>query len=356
MSLKYLGLLALITSQTLLAADPVDVLFDRQSTYELRMSAQSELGKATLTTFDSSAELCYGIDLCAQETAADKLPTDSCEKELEEMKKYPEQRVSSECYAYNFRKSYQCLNTIPKLNNAALATNVSLLEDVSSIYTSRVFELLVPFVFKKYPELASFADNFPEMFKYLQQHPELNKSFKGLTDGTLGLAQYTLNCYEKINPLLYANDRAGLTRYFSLIKSTIDSMMMLPTYKGKVNRGTRLPELALKEHLKVGNVVCNKGFTSTAVHHDSDYTDKPRNSFLSSEGCSHRLYITYEDNGATPGKLISNYSASPGENEVLFEPGACFRIDQVKLQAANQECGDEKRYDFEMTLVPSNQK
>lgn len=355
MSLKYLCILALITSQTLLAADPVDVLFDRQSTYEQRMSAQAELGKATLTTFDSSAELCYGIDLCAQETTADKLPS-FCEKELEEMKKHPEQRVSSECYAYSFRKNYQCLPTIPKLSNAALATNVSLLEDVSSIYTSRVFELLVPFIFKKYPELSPFTDNYPEMFKYLQQHPELNKSFRNLTDGTLALAQYTMNCYEKINPLLYRNDRSSMTRYFSLIKSTIDSMMMLPTYKGKVNRGTKLPEPVLKEHLKVGNVVCNKGFTSTAVHHDSDYTDKPRNSFLSSDSCSHRLYITYEDNGAAPGRLISNYSASPGENEVLFEPGACFRIDQVKDQAANQDCGSEKMYDFEMTLVPSIQK
>ena len=118
-----------------------------------------------------------------------------------------------------------------------------------------------------------------------------------------------------------------------------------------------MPAGILKEHHKIGNIVCYDGFTSTAIHDPkTDMTDKPANDFLSRK-CRQRMYISYEER-ALGGKAISKASTSKSENEILFEPGACFRIDNVYPRTDlpledddNIECAEGEHYNFEMTLV-----
>ena len=174
---------------------------------------------------------------------------------------------------------------------------------------------------------------------------------------TYSLAAYTLDCYMPLNSILYSKNQAKITRYYNLYRAIINTMGIFPEFKQKVNRGANLPKSVLQEHHKIGNIVCYNGFTSTAVHDPkTDMTNKPRNSFLSGK-CTQRLYISYDER-ALGGRSISKGSALTSENEVLFEPGACFRIDKVYPRTDQPaedeegiECGEGEHYNFEMTLV-----
>ena len=142
------------------------------------------------------------------------------------------------------------------------------------------------------------------------------------------------------------------------LKREEPTLEFFPEFKSKVNRGVELPKAILKEHHKIGNIICYDGFTSTAVHMEDDYSDKPSNSFLSGK-CTQRIYISYIENGSKPGKLIKSGSLSPEEDEVLFEPGSCFRVDKVypRTDVTDPEeedylCEEGEHFNFELTLVP----
>jgi hypothetical protein len=152
-----------------------------------------------------------------------------------------------------------------------------------------------------------------------------------------------------------------IQRYYNLYKNIINTLNLFPPFKDKVNRGTNaLWGDTLIEHHKIGNIVCYDGFTSTAVHNPkTDYSSNPSNYFLEGK-CTQRLYISYDQNPELAGRLIKAGSLSPNEDEVLFAPGSCFRIDSVTKRTHVQdnpdddyECGEGKDYNFEMTLVPS---
>ena len=57
-------------------------------------------------------------------------------------------------------------------------------------------------------------------------------------------------------------------------------------------------------------------------------------------------------------RSISKGSTSKSEDEILFEPGACFRIDNVYPRTdppteddKDMECDEGEHFNFEMTLV-----
>ncbi len=194
--------------------------------------------------------------------------------------------------------------------------------------------------------------------EFIKTYPEEGKKLITMASGAIALGSYTGSCHNQLNSFLFTNNKELKTRYYNLYKSIINTLEFFPKYRKKVNRGANLPKSALSEHHKVGNIVCYDGFTSTAVHNPkTDYTDTPSNYFLQKK-CTQRLYISYEKNGAVPGKLIEAGSLSPSENEVLFEPGACFKIDKVypRTDTSNEgedyECNEGEHYNFEMTLVP----
>lgn len=158
---------------------------------------------------------------------------------------------------------------------------------------------------------------------------------------------------------MYSRDQQKLTRYYNLINGVINTMSRMPVYSGKVNRGVSLPSQVLKEYHKIGNIVCSDGFTSTSVHIPKDYGSKPRNFFLKNK-CTQRLYISQGVPGAAQGRSISEISVSKSENEILFPPGTCFRVDSVKprtdefpQEAENFECEEGEHFQFELTVVPN---
>jgi hypothetical protein len=194
----------------------------------------------------------------------------------------------------------------------------------------------------------------------METYPNEAKKLQSIANGALALGSYTGNCYHQLNSFLFSSNIQKINRYFNLYSAIINTLDFFPDYKKKVNRGVNLPSNVLKEHHKVGNIVCYQGFTSTAEHNEqTDYSNNPSNYFLT-EKCTQRLYINYENNGALPGKLIKSGSLSSNEKEVLFSPGACFQIDKVsprtdatKAEDDYRECEEGQHYNFEMTLVPT---
>lgn len=260
-----------------------------------------------LSVLDAIAEVCYYADLCGQKTSAHELNG-----------KCPDTHYDRDhaCYAKTFRSLHSCHPTLDKYSDDQVATMVS---DIKIIHS----QLTTP-------------------------------------KDSIALSEYTLACYGQINSVLLKQDHFQLKRYANLISSITKSVEKFPEYKGLVNRGVRFPPEVLAQHHKVGNIVCYNNYTSTAVHdEESDRGDETRNIFLQGK-CTQRLYIKYEENGARPGRSIKAGSAIDSEDEVLFTPGACFRIDKVYKRTDRAEsfdkdvkCKPNERYNFEMTAVTS---
>ncbi len=94
--------------------------------------------------------------------------------------------------------------------------------------------------------------------------------------------------------------------YAHYTKTITAGLAKLPNYRGKVTRGTTLPESELAK-LKPGKVWTPKGFTSTS-------TGK-------AFGGPHRLKIQ-----SRTGKEVSWISRHAHEKEVLFKPGTRFLV------------------------------
>lgn len=361
MKITSLLILGLLSFSVYADADITDILFNREASIEEKQAVADELEKEKdkpLDAMESVAEICYEIDLCAGASTEDDLKTSCSYYDLNDPEKIP--NLGSECYAKLFRSKHSCNKDIDKQSMKTAGKLSTMLEDYSQVYNTYIMNPVLKFLSKKMDvNLCEMKNDSAEMKDFIEKNPDFLKKILAFSKNATALGQYTQNCYQKINPILFANDKAKLKRYFNLFTAISSSMEYFPEHKGKVNRGTRLPNEALLEHHKIGNIVCYKGFTSTAIHDKKDYGDKPRNSFLDDK-CAQRLYINFENNGATPGKLIDEGSVAQGENEVLFEPGACFRIDKVtprtdpvKEEDKDQVCGENQRFNFEMTLVPS---
>jgi hypothetical protein len=344
-------------------ADPTAILFNREAASEEKEKAALELEKLgkdrPLTALFAEAELCYGVDLCAR--LDDEAPfKEGCTLPVSEFPADEVQGPATLCGIKYFRETYTCNEKTEPQRIKTVTQMGKMLEDANSFYTLMISEEMMSSVLGAgTPNKCEAKEKTSAFMNFLEKNPELNKKYEKMALAAPSLGQYTLECYDKINPLLFKRDPKIMVRYFNLFRAISDTMKLFPAYTGVVNRGTRLPPSVLAEHHKVGNIVCYDGFTSTAVDDPSDHGDNPRNSFLEGK-CNQRLYIKTENNGAAPGRLIDKGSASQGENEVLFEPGACFRIDKVTPRTdnpggdyANEKCEPNLPFNFEMTLVPS---
>lgn len=334
------------------SADLTDILFNRSASATERFEVSQEI--TSLPMNDAIGELCYDIDICASLTPQEELETSCNYAQGEEAKKY-----SEACQILEVRKTHSCIPSSNKMTLQTLRIFKQMVSDMNQIYSIQTSEKAIASITTKYPELKDIVEDPKALEDYFEKNPEVRKEIEYIMGGSAALAQYTMDCFSRMNPILFSKDNKKINRYYNLYASTINTLDFFPEYKGKVNRGTSLPGKVLDEHLKVGNIVCYDGFTSTAVHNPkTDMGDNPSNTFLENK-CGQRLYIEFADNGAVPGRLIDSGSAFKGEKEVLFSPGACFSIDKVTPRTDNSDpenemkCPENARVNIEMTLVPS---
>jgi hypothetical protein len=340
------------------SSELTEILFKRDSTFEQRQEVSNILGQQgklqPLKVVDAVAEACYGVDLCAALTEISEYPN-YCGEENDPDHKI---RLGDECYSKFFKEQYACNSDITKQSASTVDLAGRLIIDLSTLYNSYTFEYILDALSAQYNvDFRMLSQNPSALDDFFKKNPLAKIRIETLTKETISLAAYTLDCYSKLNSYLYSKSSKEMGRYYNLYKAIINTMSLFPEYKGKVNRGVNLPKAILQEHHKIGNIVCYNGFTSTAVHDPkTDMTHKPRNGFLSGR-CTQRLYISYDDS-ASGGKSISKGSSHQSENEILFEPGSCFRIDNVFERTDppmedewEMECGEGEHYNFEMTLV-----
>lgn len=337
--------------------DFIDILFKQTSTYDQREIVSKELKdllgiEQPLPVIDSIAEVCYQADICAQSTSDSEIEV-LCEPVPDDSKFTPQ--FGSACYLKNFKQNYSCNKSANKMTINGLKSFSKLIDDTSGYYVSLIKEKIIKKYLKEFNIDLNITKDAKEFYK---AYPKEAKKLVELARNSIALGSYTSNCYDQLNDNLFRNKKSFITRHFNLYKSILDTLDFFPSFTKKVNRGVNLPEHVLKEHHKIGNIVCYNGFTSSAVHNEkTDYTGEPSNYFLE-DTCTQRLYISYEDNGATPGKLIDSGSMFSSEKEVLFSPGACFRIDKVTPrtdkspdQNDSSTCSEGEHFNFEMTLV-----
>jgi hypothetical protein len=350
-----LALVVLTSFSHAYSAELTDILIKRGATFEERQSVSeklAQLGKLQpLKVADAIAEVCYGIDVCAGLTKDSQFPA-YCSDDNEGT------ALGGECYPKYFRNKYSCNTDIEKQSNSMVTLAGKILLDINILYSSYIYEYMIDGFSKQYNvDLRELAKDPAALEEFMQKNPHAKLRIQTISKENVALAAYTLDCYDSLNRLLYAQVQSKITRYYNLYKAVINTMDLFPEFKGVVNRGARLPSKVLEEHHKIGNIVCYNGFTSTAIHDPkTDMSDKPRNTFLMGR-CTQRLYITYDER-AIGGRNISKGSAHKHEDEILFEPGACFRIDKVYERTDppmeeewEMECAEGEHYNFEMTLV-----
>jgi hypothetical protein len=329
-----------------------DILFNRAATFEERQSVSetlSHLGKQRpLVVMDAIAEVCYEVDLCAGLTT---VPPVHCEE-------IGSSAIGDECYPTFFNENYACNDELAKQSDITVKLAGRLLFDLHTMYNSYISDYMVDGLSRQYNvDFRELIKNPAALEEYLRLNPNVRTRIEKISEDALSMAAYTLDCYGLLNRILYTKNQPKINRYFNLLKGIINTMGLFPEFKGKVNRGVMFPAAILKEHHKIGNIVCYDGFTSTAIHDPkTDMTDKPKNGFLSGK-CTQRLYINYDER-ALGGKNISKASTSKSEDEILFEPGSCFRIDNIFPRTdppteddVDVECNEGEHYNFEMTLV-----
>jgi hypothetical protein len=346
-------------ASTAFSSDLIDIIKNTQSTYDERSLVSSQLASILglnqpLPTADAIAEICYQVDICAQ-LSSDTEVGSACDP-IEYGDDFPP-FFGGACYLKDFREAYRCSSDIPMMSHAGLVSFSELMRDTSGYYSTVIKKYIYDYYKKNYNVDLTVNENVEPFF---ESYPDQKIRILDVAKNALALGSYTGNCYSKLNQILYTNDKAKQTRYFNLFKSIVDTLDFFPSFSGKVNRGVMLPKSVLAEHHKIGNIVCYDGFTSTSVHDDSDYTNKPRNYFLR-EKCTQRIYITQGKTLSTSvGRLIDGGSLSPNENEVLFKPGTCFRVDKVSPrddivddEQDHGDCGDGERFNFELSIVPN---
>jgi hypothetical protein len=351
-----LSLLTILSmSQVFADTDLTDILFKRTATFEERQSVSEILAqsgtKQPLNVSDAIAEVCYGVDLCA---GSDIQVPAYCEDDNSQDDDVPS--IGDPCYPKYFKQKYSCNTEIENQSYKTVSLAGKLIYDLNTMYRSYIYEYMVDGFSRQYN--VDFRTLSPAAVEeFFKKNPQAKLHIETISSESLALAAYTLDCYGTLNSILYTGEQVKINRDYNLYKAVINTMGLFPEYKGKVNRGVSLPSGILQEHHKIGNIVCYNGFTSTAIHDPkTDMTDKPSNGFLSGK-CRQRMYISYDER-AIGGKSISKGSTSKSENEILFEPGACFRIDNVYPRTdppledeANIECEEGEHYNFEMTLI-----
>lgn len=336
-------------------AQDMSVIYDRMMSTEQRRGIQELLQQGQdkpLPVTAAIAELCFDVDICASLDLSTPTPS-YCDLSEE-----PE--FGDQCFPFYMREKYSCSASVDKQSVRELTRMSNLFSEYEGLYTSYSLESLFDRLTKRYGvDFRQLARNPKRAEEFLKKHPEIARELEFNQRENLTLAAYTGNCYGNMSRILGSKDERKLLRYFNLFAGLSNVMGSFPEYKGMVNRGANMSGERLKEYHTVGSIVCNAGYTSTAKHDpETDYGSQPRNSFLSGK-CTQRMYITY-DSRAVGGKDISSASVHKSENEVLFEPGACFRVDKVYPRTdeviledgeEDRECGEGEHYNFELTLI-----
>lgn len=132
---------------------------------------------------------------------------------------------------------------------------------------------------------------------------------QGLTEGQyISMIDYTGEYYSTINKTL--RTQGPLPRKEDVfVKAAKLALEKLPKHEGKVLRMADLPPSVLEKH-KEGEIVTYDAFTSTS--RDPNWT----------WAGAHRFVIFSK----TKGSVIGSAANNPAEDEVLFPPGAKFKI------------------------------
>jgi hypothetical protein len=339
-----------------LANSNLDIIRDTGADFVQRANALRELQlvlkkEQPLPVKDAIAELCYDVDICARGSTIDFI-----QEECENTRPVGDYRsfFGDACYTKNIREEYTCNPQKLKMDLNFLSIFSRLMGDATSLYINQIDHFVLDFYKTNFNVDLSIPENFDS---FVIAYPKEAKRIKSASQSAYALAAYTTNCYDSINRFLYLHDKTNLQRYFNIYTSIINLLEYIPVYRGMVNRGVRLPLNVLQEHHKVGNIVCNDGFTSTAAHDPGrDYGVNPRNQFLSGK-CTQRLFINIPAESKAKSYSINSLSISKGEEEVLFIPGSCFRIDKVTKRIIDEqddeyyECNELQTFNFEMTAL-----
>ena len=125
------------------------------------------------------------------------------------------------------------------------------------------------------------------------------------------LSYYTESGYFCMNPYL-RNKTGGNQEVELLIKTLNKGLAKLPNYQGLVRRGASLPEAIRQQH-SVGSIVTYDAYTSTSTA--SGFPGKD-------------IFLMYSKSG----KPVMGFSGHEDENEVLFAPGAKFKVLDVTTE------------------------
>lgn len=123
--------------------------------------------------------------------------------------------------------------------------------------------------------------------------------------------------YHKINRLLRAADRGGLTKYMRMLKLISAGLLSLPIFEGNVWRGVK--EDLHDKYIK-GNCVTWWAFASTATSTNALEDDK----YLGRTGM-RTLFSIWTRHGFN----IRAFSFFQTEDEILLPPGLSFRVFDV---------------------------
>jgi ADP-ribosyltransferase exoenzyme len=165
------------------------------------------------------------------------------------------------------------------------------------------------FLGKRYAQLMAEASA-------LLADPNLQKTLAGLTQEEIAaIIGYTGMDYSTLNSALRSNDPKRVAKLSHYIDRASGGLAHLPNYVGLVYRGASPPPHVVALYV-VGNVVEEAGFTSTSYVKSAAFQGKVQYTILSKTG-----------------KKIDFLSNFKFEVEVLFAPGARFKVLEVTQSA-----------------------
>lgn len=135
-------------------------------------------------------------------------------------------------------------------------------------------------------------------------------------DDLIGLHEYTANGYKAMNEGLRGS-RTALKEMAPVIKTAASGLNQLPGVKGTVYRGANMTPERLAQY-KVGEVIAERGFTSTTVNKAMVIGKTAEQSFN-----KNTMFVIKSAGG---GRDVSMLSRFPDEKEVLFGPGTEFKV------------------------------
>ena len=151
------------------------------------------------------------------------------------------------------------------------------------------------------------ADELEETVKQIRSGPHAALA-KALSDTELlAVVGYTGGDFQIINSSLWRQSKRDLTTLKPYIGALSSALAKLPSYQGTVYRITYMRD---RHALDPGRVVTPQGFTSTSMPGGGSMVSGDVKLIIQSK----------------TGKRIDYFSDAPYESEVLFAPGARFKV------------------------------